>query len=85
MNPVMSGAAHYIGFASFFNNLVKQTCISIAPRQSRLIPSPDIGYAERQEYALQPRYGCQAAPLMASIAVEDNDNGWTSRDYCCQF
>ena len=44
-------------------------------QQSRLIPSPHIGYAEKYVYALypQPRYGCQAAPLMASIAVEDNE------------
>jgi hypothetical protein len=54
-------------------------------RPSRLIPYPDIGYAERQAEALEPRYGCQAARLMASIAAEDTVHGRTFHCYCCQF
>src|SRR5215510_1369683 len=52
---------------------------------SRLIPYPDIGYAERQAEALSPRYGCQAALLLASIAAEDKVHGRTFHCYCCQF
>jgi hypothetical protein len=64
-----------LAFVSMFSQLVFAIYRGHPPRPSRLILSPDIGYAERQAEALSPRYGCQAARLLASIAAEDNVHG----------